>query len=131
MKKSKSDIREESAPRSKSRFFAPELRQAIVAEIDAGLSKAEAGRKYQVSQTSLFKWIQVYSPHYKARIVTIVEDISQTNRVKDLERQLHNTHAALGRKDCELVYYQKLFEVAEKELGYDLKKILETKLSGQ
>jgi transposase-like protein len=131
MKNSKSEVREESASRSKSRYFAPEVRQAIVAEIDAGMSKAEAARKYQVSQTTVFGWMQRYSPHYKARVVTIVESASQTSRVKELELELRNAYAAIGRKDCQLVYQDKLFEAAQKELGYDLKKNLEIKLSSQ
>jgi transposase-like protein len=131
MKNSKSEVREGSAPRSKSRYFAPEVRQAIVAEIDAGMSKAEAARKYQVSQTTVFKWVQLYSPHHTPRVVTVVESASQTSRVKELELELRNAYAAIGRKDCQLVYQDKLFEAAQKELGYDLKKNLEIKLSSQ
>ncbi len=131
MKNSKSEIRESSSTKSKSRYFAPALRQTIVAEIDAGLSKAEAARKYGTSLNSVFRWVAKYSPNYQARVVTIVEELSTTNLVKDLERQLHDAHAALGRKDCKLTFYEQLFEAAQKELGYDLKKNLETRLSSK
>jgi transposase len=104
------------------RYFSVEVRKQIVAEIDAGLSKAEASRKYSVSQGSIYKWIVQYSSKYQKALVTIVEDLSATNKVKQLEQQLKDAYESLGRLQAKTMFLEKVIELADEAGGVDLKK---------
>jgi transposase-like protein len=100
----------------------------IIEEIDLGLSKAQAARKYKVSQASIYKWYAMYSKHYQATIVTVVEHVSDSVKVKQLEAELERMYALLGRSKAENLLLHTVIEKADESLGTDLKKNLDTLL---
>ena len=104
------------------RYFSESARRLIVQEIDDGLSKAEAGRKYGVTQTTIYKWYALYSKHYKAVLMTVVEHVSDSIRVKKLEAELEQTYAILGRAKAENMLLHKVIEKADEAMGTDIKK---------
>jgi transposase-like protein len=108
--------------RNGRRYFKESARRQIVKEIESGLSKAEAARKYEVSQTTIFKWYSKYSVLYEKSLVMVVEHASDSDKVKRLERELEQTYASLGRKDIELKYLEALLVEAGAHFGVDLKK---------
>ena len=108
------------------RYFSESARKLIVQEIDEGLSKAEACRKYEVSNTSIYKWYVKYSTRYKASLVTVVEHVSDSVRVKKLEAELEQTYAILGRAKAENMLLHKVIEKADEALGMDIKKNFDT-----
>lgn len=111
------------------RHFSEAVRKAIVKEIDAGLSKAEASRKYEVSLAAIYNWLNRYSTQYTPSVRTIVEDKSEANKVLQLKADLKDAHAELGRAQIQLNFMNLLIETASKELGIDLKKNFDTKSS--
>jgi transposase-like protein len=105
------------------RYFSEEARRAIVKEIDEGnLSKAEASRKYEVSESSIYKWMHAYSLHFRASLVKVVEHESDSKRNKKLEAELSEVYEALGRLQAKHTLLEKIVEIASSELGIDLKK---------
>ena len=110
------------------RYFSESVRKLIIEEIDLGLSKAAAARKYKVSQASIYKWYAMYSKHYQASIVTVVEHVSDSAKVKQLEAELERMYALLGRSKAENLLLQTVIEKADEALGTDLKKNLDTLL---
>jgi transposase-like protein len=119
-------LKSEDIPTRERRYFSESARRLIVQEIDDGLSKAEAGRKYQVSPASIYKWYVRYSTHYKALLVTVVEHVSDSIRVKKLEAELEQTYAILGRAKAENMLLHKVIEKADEAMGTDLKKNFDT-----
>jgi transposase len=111
------------------RYFSESARRLIVEEIDQGLGKAEAARKHNVSLTSLYKWIALYSKSYQKSLKTVVEHQSDSERAKRLESELKEAYENLGRERSKSMYYEELIRIAESELGIDLKKNLDTKHS--
>jgi transposase-like protein len=124
MKKSKFTKTQSVERRRKEiRYFSEEARRAIVNEIDEGnISKAEASRKYAVSQTAIYNWIQAYSPHYRVPLVKVVEHESDSQRNKKLEAELAQVYETLGRVQTEHMLLEKVVKLASDELGIDLKK---------
>lgn len=113
--------------RKEQRYFSEEARKSIVLEIDNGLSKAEASRKYKVSQTSIYKWVRNYSPKYSATLITVVEHQSDSVKNKALETELSKAYESLGRTQTENMLLQKIIELASEHFEIDLKKTFEKK----
>lgn len=114
-------------PRKEKRYFSEEARKAIVLEIDNGLSKAEASRKYKVTESSVYKWVRKYSPKYTASLVTVVEHQSDSVKNKALEAELAKAYESLGRTQTENMLLQKIIELASEHFEIDLKKTFEKK----
>ena len=111
------------------RYFSESAQREIVSEIEAGLGKSEASRRYGVSETSIYKWWRKHSKRYQKSLVTVVESASATSRVKDLEAQLEAAYALLGRSKAENLVLSAILEEASDDMGIDLKKSIETKRS--
>lgn len=104
------------------RYFSEAARRSIVEEIDNGLSKAEASRKYEVSQSAIYGWMNKYSKLHQTMLVKVVEHASDSNRVKKLEAELEQVYGLLGRAKAEFLLLQSVVEKADESLGTDLKK---------
>jgi len=114
-----------ASPRSKHRYFSETARKAIVTEIDEGLSKAEASRKYEVSQTTIYSWLKKYSKTYQATLKVRVEHESDSEKNKLLKTELSKAYEALGRSQAENLLLQKVLELASEHFEMDLKKNFE------
>lgn len=110
-------------PKKEIRHFSEEVRKQIVKEVEKGLSKAEAARKYGVSQTSIYKWIRQYSKDYRPGLIKVIEHASHTNQVKLIKEELSKAHAQSGKLLLTITYLKELIKRAEENLGVDLKKI--------
>ena len=119
-------LKSEVRPTRARRYFSESARRLIVQEIDDGLSIAEASRKYEVSHASIYKWYALYSKHYKATLVTVVEHVSDSLRVKKLEAELEQTYAILGRAKAENMLLHKVIDKADEAMGVDIKKNFDT-----
>ena len=115
--------------RRERRYFSEAARQAIVEEIDNGLSKSEASRKYEVSPTAIYKWLAKYSKTYQPALVKVVEHASAGSKVKQLEAELEQTYALLGRLKAETLLLEKIIEKADEANGTELKKSFDAQRS--
>ena len=104
------------------RYFSEAVRKAIVEEMDNGLSKAEASRRYSVSMTTLYKWLSKYSRKYVKSLVKVVEHESESVRSKGLEEELKSVYALLGKSQAEVMFLKGLIEKANEAYGVDMKK---------
>lgn len=114
-------------PRKETRYFSEDARRAIVEEIDNGLGKTEASRKYKVSQTAIYKWIKRYSDKYAPPLKKVVEHQSDSQKNKLLNTELSQAYEALGRSQAENMLLQKVIELANEHFDTDLKKTFENK----
>lgn len=113
-----------------SRRFGESLKRELVKEIDLGqLSIGEVSRQYEVSRTSIRRWLEKYSLHYKKKTRVIVEKRSHQERLKDLESQLKDLKAMLGEKQIRIDYLEKLMELMGQAHDIDFEKKAEGLLS--
>lgn len=108
------------------RIFTPEVRKKVVLDIERGKATAlEASREVGTSLTTIYRWIYRYSRYLKKNQVMVVEDKSESYRTKELEKRLKDAEAALGRKQMEIDFLNKLIEFANEEYQTDIKKNLQ------
>ncbi len=131
MKNGQSDTTKKAfVNRRERRYFSESARRLIVEEIENGLSKSEAARRYQVSETSIYKWVTKYSKHYEKRLKMVVEHESDSVRLKRVEAELKAVYERLGRERAKSMFFEELVETAGESLGLDLKKSFGTPPSG-
>ena len=104
------------------RYFSTEFKKEKVKDLQAGkLTVSELATLYQVSRTSIYKWLYLYSSIEKG-VTTVVQMESEETKVKELMQRIKELEASVGRKQLEIEYLNKLYEISSDEVGYNLKK---------
>ena len=108
-----------------NRYFSEEFRKAKVREIEQNLSTVtEIKQEYQVSYTTIYKWLNKYSTMHKKQERQVVESQSDTRKIQQLKEQVRVLEQALGQKQLLIDFQSKMIKLAEEEYGIDIKKKL-------
>jgi len=106
-----------------NRYFSDGFKRKKVSEIDRNIiTIAEISREYQVSRTSVRKWILKYSDMRKKGIKQVIEAKSDTRKIQQLKQQIKELEQVIGQKQLLIDFQQKVMELAEDEYGVDIKK---------
>ena len=98
------------------RRYSPELKQRIVAELEAGhLSLREAAQDARTSVTMIYKWVEEFGRYRPKRDVVEVVMKSEQERIAALEK-------ALADAQLKVQVYDELITQANKRYKLDLKK---------
>lgn len=105
------------------RYFSEDFKKSKVKEIEDNISTvSEIQRTYDVSQTSIYRWIYKYSNHLKKGTIQVVEMDSDTRKIEKLKQKVRELERIVGQKQIQLDFQDKLIEIAGEEFGVDLKK---------
>jgi transposase-like protein len=105
-----------------NRSFSEEFRKTKVKEITSGhLKVGDMCRLYDISRTTVYKWLYLYSEVEKG-VKTVIQMESEATKTKLLQQRLAEMERVVGQKQLEIDYLNVCLEVASKEVGYDLKK---------
>lgn len=111
------------ATKKQNRTFSTALKKKIVSDLDKHhTSIKEICDLYEVTRTSVYKWLSMYSSEYQRETKTVVQMESEAQKTKDLYAENQRLLAALGRKQLEIDYLHQLITVADEALATDLKK---------
>src|SRR5215210_2281406 len=95
------------------RHFSEAIKKQTVKDIEQGkCTVLEASREISVGLNTVYRWVYKYSGYLQKSKVLMVEDQSEAYKTKALEKKLQETEAALGRKQMELDFLNKLIELA-------------------
>ena len=112
---------------NQARVFSEPLKKKAVRDIEAGkASVSNVCREYDVSFTSVYKWLNKYSRHLQSEKKLVLQMDSEAYKTKELARRVLELEAALGRKQLEVDFLNQMIEQGKKELGVDLKKKFST-----
>jgi transposase len=105
------------------RFFSEAIKKKAVEDIEKGKATVLAvSREYGTSFQTVYSWLNKYSRHLKSSKRIVIEMESEGYKTKALEKRIQELEAALGRKQLEIDFLNKMIEKGEEELGIDLKK---------
>jgi transposase-like protein len=111
-----------------NRHFSETFKVKKVQEIERGITRiSEICKEYEVSDTSVRKWILKYSTMKKKTERLIVESKSDTQKILDLKKQIAELERLLGQKQIQLEFKDTMIEIAEEMYKIDIKKKLGTK----
>jgi len=112
------------------RNFSEEFKRQKVREIERKQTKiSEVCKEYEVSSTSVLRWVKKYSANYMKGVKTIVESDSDTNKIIALQAKIAALERTVGQKQLIIDFQQKVIELAEQTYGVDIKKKLQSKPS--
>ena len=113
------------------RIFSDPLKRKIVKDIEHNkVSISAVCREYLVCSQTVYNWLNKYSRHLQSGQNLVIQMESEQYRSKELEKKVAELEAAVGRKQMEIDFLNKLIEVAGDELKVDLKKNFSTPPSG-
>ena len=110
------------------RNFSEEFKQQKVREVERKQTKvSEICKQYEVSATSVSRWLKKYSSNYMKGIKTIVETESDTKRLIELQAKIADLERIVGQKQLVIDFQNKVIELAEQTYGVDIKKKSQSK----
>lgn len=105
------------------RRYSEEFKRARVKEYESGeFTVIELGKLYSISHQIIYRWIYKFSKLNKRNVVIVESKNSSTKKLKDYQKRIDELERIVGQKQLKIDYLEKLFELAEKDLGFDLKK---------
>lgn len=107
----------------RKRYFSEEFKRRRVDELDHKLTTvAEICKSYEVSDTSVYKWIYTYSRMRKKLERQVVESESESVRFNKTQERIKELERIIGQKQLLIDFQQKVIELTEEEYGIDIKK---------
>lgn len=112
------------------RYFSEDFKKKRVKELEYNLTCiADICRTYDVSRTSVYRWVYKYSIMAKKDVKQVVESKSDTKKIQLLEERIKELERALGQKQMMIDIKDKMIEIAEETYDIDIKKKLASKVS--
>ncbi len=114
----------------RSRTFSENFKIKKVREIEQGRTKvSEICKQYEVSDVSVYKWLQNYGTMKDKKERMIVESQSDTQQLIALKKKVAELERIIGQKQVLLDFKDKMIDLAEQTYGVDIKKKISTKPS--
>ena len=112
------------------RTFSEEFkRQKVEQLITKKISVADLSRLYQVSRTSIYRWLYQYSPHHKKGTTQVIQMESEAEKNRVLLEQISKLERTIGQKQIQIDFLEKMIEIASSEFEVDIKKNFATQQS--
>lgn len=109
--------------KNQGRIFSAAFKKRQVDLYDRNLTTVkEISEEFDVSQTSVYKWLRKYSKRYQHQVQTVVQMESEANKNKALKARIAELERALGQKQLKIDYLEKLIEISQDEFGIDIEK---------
>jgi transposase len=106
-----------------SRHFSEEFRRQKVKEITEKTIKIkDLCALYDISRTTVYKWIYLYSPHHERGTKQVIEMESEATKTKYFQQRVAELERVVGLKQMEIDYLNVLITEGSKALGVDFKK---------
>ena len=107
---------------NQNRRFSEAFRKEKVKLIDEGkVTVSDLCKLYEVSQTSVYKWISKFSTVKRDERI-IIEKVSESRKTEELFRKVRDLEQVLGRKQMEIEYFKEIINITNETLGEDIEK---------
>lgn len=109
-----------------TRQYSLAFKQKVISEIEGGKLTREGARKlYGIGGGSLINsWIKKFGKIHLLNKIVRIEVKDELSKLKQLEKEKKALESALAQAHLKLIVYESIIDVAEEELGIDLKKNL-------
>lgn len=107
----------------RQRRFSEDFKLKIVQEYESGQSSVcEMERIYDIGNATIYSWIYKYSNYNKKSIQVVEMKNSQSEKIKLLEARVKELERAVGQKQMNIDYLEKMIDLAKEQFDIDIKK---------
>jgi transposase-like protein len=107
----------------KHRKYSIEFKKKIVSDFESGkFSVCQLEKLYGISNTVIYRWIYKFSTFNEQGVRVIEMRDSSSKKMKELEARIKELESAVGRKQIQIDYLEKMIDIAKDELDIDIKK---------
>lgn len=113
------------------RRFSEDFKLKLVSDYESGkMTVLEMEKFYDISNATIYNWIYRYSK-YNLKSIQVVEfKDSHMDKIKQLEARIKELERAVGQKQMNIDYLEKMIDLAKEEYNIDIKKNSNTPQSG-
>jgi transposase-like protein len=105
------------------RTFSEEFkRQKVQLIVEKKVSIADVSTIYKVSKVTVYRWLYRYSADHEQGAKQVVQMQSEEYKTKELLRQVAELERAVGQKQLQVDYLERLVQLSGESLKIDLKK---------
>ena len=105
------------------RIYSEDFKLKIVKFYESGEhSVPELEKIYNISNPTIYKWIYKYSTYNKKSVKVVEFKDSQMTKLKEMQSRIAELERALGQKQMNIDYLEKMIELAKQEYDIDIKK---------
>jgi transposase-like protein len=116
---------------SSQRRFSEDFKLKIVNFYESGKhSVYDLEKIYNISNQTIYNWIYKYSNYNKKSIKVVEFKDSQMNKLNEMKARIAELEQALGKKQMNIDYLEKMIDLAKEEYDIDIKKNSSTPQSG-
>jgi transposase len=110
------------------RHFSDDFKKSKVQELELKRTTiSELQRQYEVSSTTIYRWIANFGTMKNKPERIIIETDSDTKELLVLKKKISELERIVGQKQVLIDFYDKLIDIAEDEYKVDIKKKFGTK----
>jgi transposase len=110
------------------RHFSDDFKKSKVQELELKRTTiSDLKRQYEVSSTTIYRWIANFGTMKNKPERIIVETDSDTKELLLLKKKISDLERIVGQKQVLIDFYDKLIDIAEDEYKVDIKKKFGTK----
>jgi len=107
----------------RKRKFSEDFKLKIVKDYESGkFSVVEMAKIYDISYQTIYNWIYKYSKYNKQSIQVVEMKDRQAHKFKQMEARIKELERAVGQKQMNIDYLEKMIELAEENYDIDIKK---------
>ena len=108
---------------NRRRKFSKDFKLKIVKGYESGeFSVVEMTKIYDISYQTIYNWIYKYSKYNKQSIQVVEMKDSQAHKMKQMEARIKELEQAVGQKQMNIDYLEKMIELAKENYDIDIKK---------
>ncbi|HFB62083.1 MAG TPA: transposase [Bacteroidetes bacterium] len=112
------------------RHFSDSFKIQKVRELESGKTKvSEICKLYEVSEVSVYRWLNKFGTMKDKKERLIVETDSDTRQLLVLKKKVAELERVIGQKQIMIDFKDKMIELAEETYGVDIKKKFSTQQS--
>jgi len=105
------------------RNFSESFKKERVKEYESGsFTVLELSKLFNIRHTTLYRWIYKYSTYQRRNVIMVEMKDSASKKLKDYEQKIADLERALGQKQLNIEYLEKLIEIANQTYSIDIKK---------
>lgn len=109
------------------RIFSEDVKKKAVKDLTSKRTTIKAlMNEHQVSPQTIYRWLYKYSPYHEQKCILVVQMKSEETKNGELQKRVADLERAVGQKQLEIDFLNRLLEIGSSELGFDLKKNFST-----